>query len=350
MNNVIDIFLSIVKIDSPSGKEGQISLFLQKWLTNNKFQLKIDTVGNIYAKNNVKGVPLLFCAHMDTVQPGENINPIVKNGIIKSDGKTILGADNKAAIAAIMSAVDTNCNRSLEILFTVKEETGDGVEHFHFEWIEAKKALIFDSVKPLGGIILRSPYIYNFDIQFTGKAAHSSTPNAGINAFIPAFKMLSKLPVGSIDKDETTINVGLVEGGTGINTIPNTIHIQGEVRSYSKKLFDQHLKKIKQLAEKYATKYKVKYTFALNGYCSGYTHSYKDPLIGLVSNIFLQSAIKPVIYAHSGVSDANVLNEHGIKTLNLSDGVQFPHTTSEQINVQDLINLSKLVQKCITEL
>lgn len=248
-------FTNLVQISSPSGKEEQISEYLQKWLTKNMFTYKVDSVGSIYAKNNVKGTPLLLCAHMDTVQPGEHIKPIIKNGVVTSDGTTILGADNKVAIAAIMNAVES-CNekKSLELLFTVKEEIGGGVEHFPFSWIKAKKSLIFDSSKPLGGIVMDSPYITNIDIYFLGKASHSSLPENGINAFTPAFEFLTSIPTGTQADGRTTINMGLISGGTGINIVPDCIHIQGEVRSYDKSQFNQYVKEIKSLVKESAKK------------------------------------------------------------------------------------------------
>ena len=343
-------FIKLVKISSPSGSESAMSIYLQTWLAAHNFKFQIDSVGNIYATNKKQGNPFLLCTHMDTVQPGENIQPVIENGIIKSDGKTILGADNKAAMAAIMNAVEGNDNRHLELLFTVKEETGGGVEFFPFGWIKSKKAIIFDSSKPLGGVILRSPFIYNFDVQFIGKSAHASTPDDGINAFTPAFQALSSLGVGYSDKKETTINIGLIEGGTGINTIPDTMHIQGEIRSYDKTLFESHLKKIQAFFEQESKKYHVTCSFSTNGYCAGYSYAKLNAFIKQIASVYEKVGLKTQYYEYSGISDANVLNEHGIQTVNLTDGTQYPHTTKEQITVSDLNKLSEIVKKSITEL
>jgi tripeptide aminopeptidase len=350
MNTTTETFLQLVQIDSPSGNEGAISAYLQSWLKKNKFAFKIDKVGNIYASNNKKGKPILFCAHMDTVQPGTNIHPIIKNGVVKSDGATILGADNKAALAAIMAAVEKNNNRHLELLFTVKEETGDGIDFFPFNWIQSEVALIMDSSHPVGGIVLGSPSIYNFDIQFIGKAAHSSTPENGINSFSPAFQALSELKIGNLDGGETTINIGLINGGTGINTVPNSVHIQGEVRSYDKKLFEKHLNHIEATMKKYAKKSGTKLKFKLNGYCAGYVHKKNDGVIATLSSLFKSMKLKTEYYSHSGISDANTLNAQGIKTYNLTDGTKNTHTVDEQISIVDLNSLYKIVIQCINTL
>ncbi len=351
MNKTTDLFLQLVQIDSPSGHEEKMCLYLQKWLKKNKFQFKIDKVGNIYATNNKSGIPLLLCAHMDTVQPGMGIKPVIKDGIIKSSGNTILGADNKVAIAAILTAIETvKSNKALELLFTVKEETGGGVEFFPFEWIKAKQALIFDSAKPLGGIVLRSPYIYNFDAKLSGQAAHASLPQEGTNAFIPAINALQQIKVGSLDDGETTINVGLIKGGPGINTIPDNIVISGEVRSYDKKLFKKHLDNIKKMFEKEVKKTGVKLEFILDGYCSGYTHTKNNDLINKIDLVYKNLGLETAFYTYSGISDANVLNKHGILAINLTDGVKYSHTTKEEVSEQNLILLTTLIIICIQNL
>lgn len=350
MNTLTNIFLTIVKIDSPSGNEKQMSLLLQKWLVEHDFSFRIDVVGNIYAKNGKKGAPLLLCAHMDTVEPGKNIKPVLKNGVIKSDGTTILGADNKAAIAAIMTAIEQNNTRNLEIIFSVKEETGGGIEHFPFDWIKSRKGLIFDSAKPLGGIILRSPNIINFKVEITGKAAHASTPELGINAFTPAFRTLSLIPTGALDGGKTTINIGKVSGGTGINTIPHQINIEGEIRSYSKHHFVTHLENIKNIFLKVHNIAGLSTNFTTNGYCPGYTHKKSDELVGNINDIYNSHKLKTAYYLNSGISDANILNKNGITTVNLTDGVKNPHTTHEEVAVKDLEMLSQIIVSCINKL
>ncbi len=344
-------FIELVKISSPSGKEGLMSVYLQNWLTTHDFTFQIDTVGNILAKNNANGEPLLLCAHMDTVQPGENINPIVKDGVITSDGKTILGADNKAFIASLLCALETTTNnRAIELLFTVKEETGGGVEFFQFDLIQSKKSLIFDSANPLGGIVLRSPFITNFDLQFTGISTHSSKPDTGINAFMPAFEAMVQIPVGNLDAGETTVNIGLIKGGAGINIVPNLIQIQGEVRSYSELLFNKHIQNIKTIAHTQAKKTGAGVDFKLSGFCAGYTHEKDALFIESISEVFTKLNINTTFFMHSGISDANVLNAQGIETVNLTDGIKKPHTTEEQVAVIDLQLLCEIIKKCITEL
>ena len=160
MKNVVKLFLEIVKINSPSSHEEQMVDYVKKWLDSIKLPYLIDKKGNIIAKNIGTGKPSLFCVHLDTVKPGQGIKPIINNGIIKSSGKTILGADNKAAVSALMIAIEEyllekNKLNSFEILFTVEEENGSGLTNFNFKNIKSKQGFIFDSIKPIGSIILR---------------------------------------------------------------------------------------------------------------------------------------------------------------------------------------------------
>ena len=343
-----NLFIKLVKVTSPSGKEELFVQYIKKWLKEMNLHYQTDKLGNTLAKKNGIGEPFLFCVHMDTVNPGKGIKPVIKNGIIKSSGDTVLGGDNKAALACLLIAVEKylkTCKqpRAFELLFTVKEETGGGVEFFPFEWIKSKKALVFDFAKPLGGIVLRSPYIINFHAQFIGKASHSSMPEQGKNALKTVIQALNNIQLGKLDNGETTINVGLIQGGTGINIVPGKVNISGEIRSYSKELFDKKLKEINSIFAESAKKNKLTFIFKTDGYCPGYEHDPKSSFIKDVKKLLLKINLKPKLYYYSGVSDANILNYKGLKTVNVCDGVKNPHTLNEQIRIGGLKKLEEII-------
>lgn len=344
MNKVVDLFLKLVTIDSPSGHEHGMIKYVKNWLDKVGLNYQIDLKGNILAKKPGIGPPILFCVHMDTVEPGQEIKPIlVNNIIIKSSGNTILGADNKAAIASLMVAVEESSSlKSFELLFTVDEENGNGLTKFPFNFIKSKIGFTFDSIKPISSIILRSPYICLFEAEFSGKASHSSTPENGIDALIPAIKAINKIKVGKLDQGETTINIGLINGGTGINIIPDKVTIKGEIRSYQKKLFYHHLNKIKLIFKDAKLK--------INGFSPGYSHSKTSGTIKKVNQIYNLLGIKPNYHSYSAVSDANILNTKGIEVINLGDGVENAHTVNEQIKVDDLIKLNNIIKKILKNL
>lgn len=354
MNKVVDLFLKLVQINSPFGKEKNMILFITDWAKKQNLSHQADKLGNILVKNNGRGKPFLFCVHLDTVQPGEGIKPVIKNGIIKSASDTILGADNKVALAALLSAVEeylksNSSQKSFELLFTVKEEIGGGIEHFPFKWLKSKKGLVFDCAKPLGSIILSSPYIINISAVFIGQPTHASTPEKGNNALLPVIQSLNKLIIKKIDKN-TKINIGLISGGSGINVVPNEIALSGELRSYNKVQFENKLKKIRDIFNNQSKKYKTKLVFKISGFCPGYKHNTSSEFIKNISGVFKDLNIKTQYDYSFGVSDANILNNHGIETINLGDGIINPHTTDEQVEIKTLIQLKEIIKQFLNYL
>lgn len=336
MKKVVDIFLKLVTIDSPSGHEQGMIKYVKNWLNKIGLNYQVDSKGNILAKKPGICPPILFCVHLDTVEPGCGIKPVIKNGTIKSSGNTILGADNKVAVASLMAAVEETLSlKSFELLFTVEEENGNGLIKFPFDQVNSKIGFIFDSVKPIGSIILRSPSICLFESKYNGKASHASTPENGINALIPAIIALNKIKIGKLDKGETTINIGIIQGGTGVNIIPDKVIIKGEIRSYSKELFEKHITSIKQIF--------IDSELSFNGFAPGYSYKKTSSLIKKVARVYKILNIIPSYYSYSAVSDANILNSKGIEVINLGDGVKNAHTVKEQIKADDIITLKKII-------
>lgn len=353
MNDIVETFKEIVQIDSPSGEEDKMSHYLENFLKDIGFKYTKDKTGSILT-TNFNNPKLLICAHMDTVEPGRNITPVVKNKYIEANGKTILGADNKAAVSAIMYALKSFINihgklPNIEILFTVKEETGGGLEFFPLNLIKSKQGVTFDYAQPIGKIIISSPYIYNFKILFTGKAAHASQPDDGVNSLLPAIKFIESIPNGKIDDGKTTINVGQVNSGSGINIVPEKTTVFGEIRSTSKSLFNNHLKAIKTNATKISKEFALDLDFKVDGYCPGYEYSHNDPLIKKIKDIYSSLNIDTGYDKSAGISDANILIGAGIKTVNLSDGCENPHTTIERISIDNLKSLQAVVLKTIEQ-
>ena len=356
MNRVIKTFIEMVSIDSPSGEEQKMALYIKSWLDEHDYKYRQDNLGSILAiPKNIDAPHLLICAHMDTVEPCRGIKPLIKNGYIKTDGSTILGADNKAALAAILTAIDdyqkkNNSLLPVELLFTVREETGGGVEFFPFKWIKSKKGIIYDYSRPFGRIITSAPFIYNFKVKFIGKGAHASRPEEGKNSLIAAAKFIVQIPQGKFDNGKTTINVGLINGGKGINIIPAETLVQGEVRSSDKKKFKKYLADIEKMAKSVAMKNGIKLEFKLDGYCDGYAYSSTDSFIKKIESVYKQLGLKPICEHSTGISDANPLVGAGIQMVNVSDGVENAHATNERISVDNLTRLPEIITKMILEL
>jgi len=347
LSRTAQIFIDLVRIDSPSGQEEKMIAYLKPWLKKNGFEYSVDQYNNLLGYRAGKGESILLCAHMDTVEPGRGIKPVIKKDIVCSSGKTILGADNKAPLSAILTAVEEYLKnetspRTIELLFTAKEETGGGVEFFDFTKLRSKYGIISDYAKPIGGIAVASPFIYNFEAKFIGKAAHASRPEEGINSLVVALKFASQVQVGRMDENKTTINIGKIVSGTSINTVPEETIINGEVRSFSEDRFKQHLVEIERLARNAAKGTKVKLRFSKDGYCSGYSYRQDDELVRKIVAIYKQMGFETSYLITTGISDSNPLVGAGIKVVTLTDGVDKAHTNQENISLKNIDTLHNL--------
>ncbi len=340
---LISTFFDLVKIDSPSGEEGKVRDYIIKRLSSLGMKAEVDGKGNVYSILNGYGTPILLSAHMDTVEPGRGVNPKLKDGVIESGGTTILGADNKAAITAILESLDRikKLGRSVEVIFSVREETDGGINSFDFKKIKGKYGLVADRAASIGDIVLASPWILELQIQIKGKAAHSAVPEKGINALEVAFRSMNKIVVGRVDR-QTTANIGLVKGGYATNTIPEDFRLEGEVRSFDKDSLDKYISNLELVFQREAKRAKANIKIYRQIYCSGYQLDRKDKDVKRLYDIFMSLKITPKYSISFGGSDANFFVKHGIKVINIGDGVQNAHTTSESVSIADLQRLENV--------
>eukprot|EP00831_Metopus_contortus_P008663 TRINITY_DN13322_c0_g1_i4.p1 TRINITY_DN13322_c0_g1~~TRINITY_DN13322_c0_g1_i4.p1 ORF type:complete len:342 (-),score=90.35 TRINITY_DN13322_c0_g1_i4:147-1172(-) len=259
------IFEDLVKIDSPSGHEKDVCVWIKNYLENLGIRTKEDNAAEILntESNNLigyfdgnKDMPaLMLCAHMDTVEPGRGIEPLFENEIFKSKGNTILGADDKSAIAAILEVMNVIMEKNLsscpiDLVFTVYEEGGlKGAYALDTSLLRAGFGYIPDSTDP-EGIVESSPSCSRIVFEITGKSAHAgSEPEKGVNAIITASKALSKIESGRID-DETTCNIGIIKGGKATNIVPDKVVIEAEARSHDPKKLEKVIENMKSVFER----------------------------------------------------------------------------------------------------
>lgn len=348
---ITQTFIDLVKIDSPSGHEAKLAVYLQKRLTKLGLKFTTDKGGNLLAQVAGPDQPVIVCAHMDTVEPGKGIKPIVQSGMITSDGSTILGADNKAAIAAIICALESvpaDRIRALEVIFTTREETEGGINQFDFSKLKSQSGLIADRAAEIGSIVLSSPWITNLDFEIIGQPVHASKPEEGINALTVAVQALSQTSWGRVDPGTTT-NIGLISGGSAMNTVPGHIELTGEIRSFSAVSLKKTQSDIQAVFTKIAAANQAQLIFSATPYCLGYIHHQSDSAVLEISQLFKQLGITPYYEVVFGASDANTFAAHGIQVVTVSDGARDPHTTTESISVASLVQLTKLFTAYITQ-
>jgi len=338
-DRLIQTFYNLVKIDSPSGGEEEIIKFVVKKLTDAGCKVYVDSGGNVLARCKGLGEPVLLSAHLDTVEPGRNIKPKIKNNSLVSDDTTILGADNKVAVASILDSLITvpaNKRRSLEIILSVREETDGGINHVDFSELKSKEGLVADSGEPIGTVILASPWIEDFEIGVFGEAAHTSTPEEGINAISVAANAISNLKWGKIN-EVTTTNIGIINGGYVTNTVPPLVEIKGEIRSFSQESFKNAKSKIDKVFQSEAKILGAKASLNHLFYCKGYQIPKDSEIVQKLAGIYGKLKITPRLVSSFGGSDANVLRANGINAINIGDGVENPHTVEERVSVKSLV-------------
>lgn len=349
-DKLTDLFCQLVRIDSPSGLEHEVSKFIFSKFNLLGLEVIQDSAGNLFITVPGQGQPVILSAHMDTVEPGRGIHPVIKEGIIRSSGDTILGADNKVALAAIIQAVSESFHhnhRALEIVFTVREETDGGISGFDFSRLKSRSGIIPDRGADLGSIVISSPWILNLNIKITGRAAHASLPEEAVNALTVTASALTRLRWGRLNP-RTIANIGLISGGSAMNTIPGNVFLTGEIRSFSErdlKIASDHIRAVFQAT---TDRYGAILDYKPELYCQGYTYSRSDPEVKDLNRLYTSQHLQVNYEKIYGASDANVFIAHNIRVVTIGDGCKNPHTVQENIAVSDLIRLKDIILAYIT--
>jgi len=350
---LVDEFISLVKIDSLSRQERKMADALLKKLRDMGYEPYEDDAGAKIGGNagnvvcHIKGEKdkpaLLLMAHMDTVVPGISKNPIIDGDIIKTDGTTILGGDDFAGIAVILETVrslkeDSTPFGDLYIAFTVCEEGGlYGARNLDLSKIPADFAFIFDEGGPIGQIAIKAPYYNRFEVIFHGRAAHAGVePEKGLSAIMLASKAISDMPYfGRID-EESTSNIGIINGGGARNIVTESCRIEGEVRSISEDKINRYtdaiLNHFKTVTESLGGSVQIN----LERMYPGFNISETDEIIGLIKDASNASGIPLKLEATGGGSDTNIINGAGIPAVNVSVGMENVHSKNEFIRISNL--------------
>jgi tripeptide aminopeptidase len=363
-------FKFLVEIDSVSKEERTISGEIQKILQSMGAETWIDgagdkvggDTGNLIArfKGSRQTSPLLLNAHMDTVEPGKGVTAVFTDGVFTSDGTTILGADDKSAIAIILEAIKVIQENnlpygSLELVFTVCEEIGLlGAKHLDFDLITAKFGYSLDATDT-EGIVTRAPSANHLEFKVHGKDAHAgAAPEKGINAILLASQAIAVLELGRIDH-ETTCNIGIIEGGTATNIVPNLVTVKGEVRSHDEE-------KLNKITQKMVSSFKgvvenYKGMTSDHGLPGLETRIQKDfsrtsipedhPVVTLACRAADNLGRKMVTKTSGGGADANIFFEKGIMMGVLGTGMRDMHTVRESVGLDDMVRATELLLEII---
>lgn len=359
-HQIVNTFFNLVKIYSPSGQEEEMVKETEKRFKKMGLYPLRDSYGNVIVQvpGDEKKEPLLLSAHLDTVEPCKNIKPKISNdNWIISSGDTILGADNKAAVAAIIEVVmkckeeNFSKNCPLDIVFTREEESGTfGAANLDYSMIRAKKGHIFDHSGPLGSFVLASPFYNRFDIEITGRSAHASKPEEGDNTIDLLAMVLGKFKRGRLDED-TTLNIRIIGNGDARNTIPGWVKLEGEVRSYLEEKVEKRTEEIRKFFEttlKESGSEFLEMKFSKLRENGGFKYDEEHNFIKETKKVIENLGLKAHGCNSMGCSDANLFTENGIMIIDHGYGAIKTHTREEAIKIDDLIMLEKLIYNLIT--
>jgi tripeptide aminopeptidase len=369
-NRLLEIFTHLVGIDSVSKEEGRICREISEILKSMGAETFVDSAGektgsntgNLIArfKGNIKCSPLLLNAHMDTVNPGKGISVIFKDGILTSDGTTILGADDKSAIAIIIETIRILQENNLEygpieIVLTICEEIGLlGAKHLDYSLITADHGYALDATDT-EGIVTRAPAANRIGFKVHGKDAHAGTaPEKGINAISLASKAIAALDIGRIDH-ETTCNIGIIEGGMATNIVPNMVTVKGEARSHDKeklsKITDKIVSSFKNVIDNYkksvlddelpCLEISIENDFSLTNIPDN------DPVVTLACKASENLGRNMACKTSGGGADANIFFEKGITVGVLGTGMKDMHTVRESVKLDDMVRTVELLLEII---
>jgi tripeptide aminopeptidase len=352
-SQLIKTFVDLAEIPSPSWHEKKVMDYIVrrfKKLGAVCTAYKCGDSQNLLIKisGDSKRTPILFSGHMDTVIPCENVKAIVTDTKITSDGKTVLGSDDKAAIAIFIEALEyIKQNKiphgDIEILLTCAEELGlKGIKGFDLNILKSKFGFVFDSSGDIGRIIVKAPYHSNMKVRVKGRASHAGmAPEKGINAIRVLSEIITLLPNGRID-EETTLNVGIISGGRATNIVAEEAVCDLEVRSIQKKKMIDSEKKVREIIKQTCSKYGARASIERTLEYEGFIIDQEDPVAQLTSEAMRRIKLKPSFVAMGGGSDTNIINSSKIKAINLSCGMQKIHSTEEFIMIKDLISGTRL--------
>ena len=367
-----DEFLELVRISSVSKREGNVAKRLTTILEGMGATVEVDDAGDKIGSDTGNLVarfpgtapdvaPFLLCGHMDTVPPADNVRPVVDGDVIRTDGTTVLGGDDKSGIVAILEAVRLLRERRIphgpvDVLFTICEELGlIGAKHFDVGRLRARTGLVLDC-DGVHELITRAPAANRMQFTVHGLEAHAGlAPEQGISAVQVAAEAIAAMRLGRVDA-ATTANVGRIEGGLASNIIPNRVVLRAETRSLTLEALEAQTRHMLECFERAASRRSVtvagKTTTAR---VEARVERDYEPLsvpdntriVRLVRGA-AERLSKPFKTRSTGAaSDANVFSGRGVEVANLGCGMRQIHTVDEWVDVNDMVATTELLVETV---
>jgi tripeptide aminopeptidase len=291
---------------------------------------------------------LMLCAHLDTVPPTAPIEPELHDGAWRNANPSILGADNKAAVAVMLELARWLTGDGaaegpeapevgLELVFTVSEETGlHGAKHFDTGRLQSPFGYVFDHASPIGEIIVASPTYQRLVAEIHGRAAHAGLmPEQGRNAIAAAASAIAQMTLGRLDQ-ETTCNVGTITGGTTTNVVPERCRVESEVRGIDEGRVEQVLTEMIDRFQDAVDAAECDLDVTVERMFTGYRTKPRAPHVVLAESALGACGYQPRHVSTGGGSDANAFNLAGFPCVNLANGTERAHQPDERVSAAAL--------------
>ncbi|MHB1568734.1 MAG: M20/M25/M40 family metallo-hydrolase [Solirubrobacteraceae bacterium] len=360
-----ETFAALCAIESPSGRERRCADWVSDFLRGLGLEVTEDgsgaaagsDAGNLLARIEGRSdQSVLLCAHLDTVPLAAPVVPELVDGVWRNANAGILGADNKSAVAVIlelarrMSAGSESPAIGVELLFTVCEEVSlRGSREFDVRQLRSAFGFVFDHATPLGGIVVASPTHYRIDARLHGRAAHAGVrPEEGRSAIAAAARAIAAMRLGRLD-DETTANVGTIEGGSAINVVPERCRIVAETRSLDAERASAVATEMVDRLQDAADSNECDLDLDLERMFAGYRVAPREPQLAVAERALATRGFRPSRIESGGASDANSFVAAGFPCICLADGVQANHEPTERIAAQTLEDVFDVALAVVAE-
>lgn len=353
-----DTFVRLCEIRSPTGEEREIADSVAAELRALGLEVSEDEAagpaeagaGNLLAR--LPGASedwVMFCAHLDTVPHAGLVEVVNDEGVFRSRGETILGADNKAAVAVFMELVaryaDAPPPVGIELVLTVAEEQGlRGAKAFDSSALRSEVGFVLDHAGPVGEVIVATPTQQKILADFIGVEAHAGIrPEDGSSAIAAAAAAIGRMELGRLD-GQTTANVGLIKGGTSGNVVPGHCWIQAEARSRDAGRAAEVAGQISDACAWGASEHGCDVDVRLEELFRGYEVPSSSPALRLAEEGVRAAGVEPVRAAIGGGSDANVFRLDDFDCVLLANGTDLVHTEDEHVPASSLERMLEICE------
>jgi len=357
LSRLSETFVRLCEIRSPTGEEREVADTVAAELRALGLVVSEDDAAGVAeagAGNLLARLPgrteewVMFCAHLDTVPHRGQVEVVDDEGVFRSHGETILGADNKAAVAVFMELVARHAVEpppvGIELVLTVAEEQGlRGAKAFDTSALRSEVGFVLDHAGPVGEVIVATPTQQKIRADFTGVEAHAGIkPEDGSSAIAAAATAVGRMELGRLDEG-TTANVGLIEGGTSGNVVPGHCWIQAEARSLDPGRAAEVAGQISDACAWGASEHGCDVDVRIEELFRGYEVPPSSPALGLAEAGLRAAGVEPVRAAIGGGSDANAFRLDGFECVLLANGTGEVHTSGEHVSAAAL---DKMLEVC----